>query len=47
MSALGRLRTASVPVSPEWSMRRGLKSPSCPTRLDELWAVGSGPSWSR
>lgn len=43
----GTLRTASVPVSPEWGMRRELKSPSFTTRLDELWTIGSGPSWSR
>ncbi|EMH7961501.1 DUF4113 domain-containing protein [Pseudomonas aeruginosa] len=37
-------RTASVPVSPEWGMRRELKSPSYTTRLDELRTVGSGSS---
>ncbi|WP_312728210.1 translesion error-prone DNA polymerase V subunit UmuC [Stutzerimonas kunmingensis] len=35
----GTLRTARVPVSPEWGMRRELKSPSFTTRLDELWTV--------
>ena len=43
----GTLRTASVPVSPEWGMRRELKSPSFTTRLDELWTIGAGSSWSR
>ncbi len=43
----GTLRTASVPVSPEWGMRRELKSPSYTTRLDELWTIGAGSSWSR
>ncbi|WP_249183632.1 DUF4113 domain-containing protein [Pseudomonas putida] len=28
-------------------MRRELKSPSYTTRLDKLWTVGSGSSWSR
>ena len=43
----GTLRTASVPVSPEWGMRIELKSPSYTTRLDELWTIGAGSSWSR
>ncbi|MDI3203167.1 DUF4113 domain-containing protein [Pseudomonas shahriarae] len=41
------LRTASVPVVHEWGMRRELKSPSYTTRLDELWTIGAGSSWSR
>lgn len=35
----GTLRTGRVPVTPEWNMRRELKSPSFTTRLDELWTV--------
>ena len=35
----GTLRPGGVPISPEWGMRRELKSPSFTTRLDELWTV--------
>jgi DNA polymerase V len=35
----GTLRTASVPVNPEWGMRRELMSQSYTTRLDQLWSV--------
>lgn len=35
----GTLRTASVPLAPEWAMRRDLMSPSYTTRLDQLWKV--------
>ncbi|QUN70688.1 DUF4113 domain-containing protein (plasmid) [Pseudomonas sp. JS425] len=37
----GTLRTASVPVNPEWGMRRELISQSYTTRLDQLWTVKS------
>jgi DNA polymerase V len=37
----GTLRTGSVPVDPEWGMRRELMSQSYTTRLDQLWAVRS------
>ncbi|WP_405046144.1 DUF4113 domain-containing protein [Pseudomonas serbiensis] len=35
----GTLRTASVPASPDWHMRRDLMSQSYTTRLDQLWKV--------
>jgi DNA polymerase V len=35
----GTLRTASVPASPDWAMRRELMSQSYTTRLDQLWTV--------
>jgi DNA polymerase V len=35
----GTLRTGSVPVDPDWAMRRELMSRSYTTRLDELWVV--------
>ncbi|RMO19023.1 Ultraviolet light resistance protein RulB [Pseudomonas cichorii] len=35
----GTLRAASVPVAPDWGMRRELLSRSYTTRLDELWVV--------
>lgn len=35
----GTLRLASVPVSPEWAMRRELMSRSYTTRLDQLWQI--------
>lgn len=41
------VRTAGVPVSPEWGMRRELKSPIYTTRLDKLWTFGAGSSWPR
>ncbi|MCF5590864.1 DUF4113 domain-containing protein, partial [Pseudomonas syringae] len=35
----GTLRTGSVPVVPDWGMRRELMSQSYTTRLDQLWVV--------
>ena len=35
----GTLRSASVPVDPDWSMRREMMSQSYTTRLDQLWSV--------
>lgn len=35
----GTLRSASVPESPDWAMRRELMSQSYTTRLDQLWKV--------
>ena len=35
----GTLRTASVPSSPEWVMRREMMSQSFTTKLDQLWTV--------
>lgn len=35
----GTLRTASVPINPEWGMRREMMSQSYTTRLDQLWEV--------
>lgn len=35
----GTLRAASVPVSPDWEMRRKLMSKSYTTQLDQLWRV--------
>ena len=35
----GTLRLASVPVAPDWGMRRELLSPGYTTRLDQLWTV--------
>ncbi len=35
----GTLRSASVPQSPAWAMRREMMSQSYTTRLDQLWAV--------
>lgn len=35
----GTLRTGSVPVSPDWGMRREMMSQSFTTRLDQLWTV--------
>ncbi|WP_032621181.1 DUF4113 domain-containing protein, partial [Pseudomonas avellanae] len=35
----GTLRTASVPVTPDWGMRRDQMSQSYTTRLDQLWVV--------
>jgi len=35
----GTLRAASVPVSPDWGMRREMMSQSYTTKLDELWMV--------
>jgi DNA polymerase V len=35
----GTLRSASVPVNPDWGMRREMMSQSFTTRLEELWVV--------
>ena len=35
----GTLRSASVPVDPDWGMRRGMMSQSFTTRLDQLWSI--------
>ncbi|RMS84762.1 RulB protein [Pseudomonas savastanoi] len=35
----GALRTGSVPVTPDWGMRREQMSQSYTTRLDQLWVV--------
>ncbi|KPW70005.1 hypothetical protein ALO81_200220 [Pseudomonas cannabina] len=35
----GTLRTGSVPMTPDWGMRRELMSQSYTTRLDQLWVV--------
>jgi DNA polymerase V len=35
----GTLRSASVPVNPEWGMRREILSQSYTTKLDQLWTV--------
>lgn len=35
----GTLRSASVPVDPDWGMRREMMSRSYTTRLDQLWRV--------
>lgn len=35
----GILRTASVPLSPNWGMRREMISQSYTTRLDQLWSI--------
>jgi DNA polymerase V len=35
----GTLRSASVPVNPEWGMRREMISQSYTTNLNQLWVV--------
>ena len=35
----GTLRTASVPMDPEWDMRREMMSQSFTTKLNHLWTV--------
>ena len=35
----GTLRLASVPVNPDWGMRREMMSQSFTTRVDQLWTV--------
>ncbi len=35
----GTLRPARIPVTPEWAMKRELKSPSYTTRWDQLWSA--------
>lgn len=36
----GTLRSAAMPISPDWAMRREMLSQSCTTKLDQLWKVG-------
>ncbi|MCA4078858.1 translesion error-prone DNA polymerase V subunit UmuC [Pseudomonas kurunegalensis] len=36
----GTMRSASVPRSPDWGMRREMMSSSYTTRIEELWRVG-------
>ncbi|MFJ4397845.1 translesion error-prone DNA polymerase V subunit UmuC [Pseudomonas sp. NPDC089396] len=35
----GTMRAASVPVAPDWGMRREMMSQSYTTRIDQLWTV--------
>lgn len=35
----GTMRTASVPLTPDWGMKRGMMSQSYTTRIDQLWTV--------
>lgn len=35
----GTLRTGSVPLNPEWGMRREMMSQSYTTKLDQIWTV--------
>lgn len=35
----GTLRSASVPIDPDWGMRREMMSQSYTTRLDQLWSI--------
>lgn len=35
----GTMRSASVPVAPDWGMRREMMSQSFTTRIDQLWKV--------
>ncbi len=35
----GTLRSASVPIDPDWGMRREMMSQSYTTRLDQLWLI--------
>jgi DNA polymerase V len=35
----GTLRSATVPLEPDWGMRRELMSQSYTTRIDQLWTV--------
>lgn len=35
----GTLRLASVPIDPDWGMRREMMSQSFTTRVDQLWTV--------
>lgn len=36
----GTLRSANVPLNPDWGMRREMMSQSYTTKLDQLWKVG-------
>jgi DNA polymerase V len=35
----GTLRSAGVPINPDWAMRREMMSQSYTTKLDQLWRV--------
>ncbi|UVL97936.1 translesion error-prone DNA polymerase V subunit UmuC [Pseudomonas atacamensis] len=35
----GTLRSAGVPINPDWAMRREMMSQSYTTRLDQLWTI--------
>ena len=35
----GTMRSASVPFSPDWGMRREMMSQSYTTKLDQLWVL--------
>jgi len=35
----GMLRSVSVPTDSEWGMRRGMRSKSYTTKVDEVWTV--------
>uniref|UniRef100_UPI0007620C20 translesion error-prone DNA polymerase V subunit UmuC n=1 Tax=Pseudomonas sp. NBRC 111119 TaxID=1661034 RepID=UPI0007620C20 len=35
----GTMRTARVPLTPDWGMKRGMMSQSYTTRIDQLWTV--------
>lgn len=35
----GTMRSAGVPINPDWAMRRGMMSQSYTTRLDQLWTI--------
>ena len=37
----GTLRSATVPIAPDWGMRRELMSQSYTTRVDQLWTVNA------
>ncbi|MBA1245805.1 translesion error-prone DNA polymerase V subunit UmuC [Pseudomonas japonica] len=37
----GTLRSATVPIAPDWGMRRELMSQSYTTRIDQLWTVNA------
>jgi DNA polymerase V len=35
----GALRSAGVPINPDWVMHREMMSPSYTTKLDQFWKV--------
>lgn len=35
----GTLRSSSVPIDPDWGIRRDMMSKSYTTKIDQLWAV--------
>ncbi|BBT15091.1 DNA polymerase V subunit UmuC [Metapseudomonas otitidis] len=35
----GTIRPGAVPATPDWGMRRELKSPSYTTKVDEIWSI--------